>query len=62
MPRRVRPLGLGGFVPAALEQQRPGSPGPSQVLEAGAAPAFALASGERLSLARVSVEVKPRAV
>lgn len=33
----------------------------SQVLESAAAPAFALATGERLSLAGVSVEVKPKA-
>lgn len=33
----------------------------SQVLESATAPAFALATGERLSLAGVSVEVKPKA-
>ena len=33
----------------------------SQVLESADAPSFALASGERLSLAGVSVEVKPKA-
>lgn len=33
----------------------------SQVLERAAAPGFALATGERLSLAGVSVEVKPKA-
>jgi baseplate J-like protein len=35
--------------------------GVSQVLEASAAPAFALSTEERLSLARASVEVKPKA-
>lgn len=34
--------------------------GVSQVLEASAAPAFALATEERLSVARVTVEVKPK--
>lgn len=34
--------------------------GVSRVLEAGAAPAFALTSTERLSVARVSVDVKPK--
>ena len=33
----------------------------SQVLESADAPSFALATGERLSLAGVSVEVKPKA-
>jgi hypothetical protein len=35
--------------------------GASQVLEAAAAPAFALATEERLSVAAVRVEVKPKA-
>jgi hypothetical protein len=34
--------------------------GVSQVLEAGAAPAFALTTSERLSVARVTVDVKPK--